>query len=73
MTDAPVLDLRDVTFGYTPGDTLIDIDRLSVAAGESVFLRGASGTGKSTLLGLIGGILVPRAGEIALVGTDLAT
>ncbi|WP_298914345.1 ABC transporter ATP-binding protein [uncultured Algimonas sp.] len=73
MSAEPVLSLQDVTFGYAPGDTLIDIDRFCVAPGESVFLRGASGTGKSTLLGLIGGILVPRSGRISLCGTDLTT
>jgi putative ABC transport system ATP-binding protein len=73
MSTEAVLRLEGVRFGYTPDQTLIDIDRLEIARGESVFLRGASGTGKSTLLGLIGGILVPRDGTIALCGEDLTT
>ncbi|MEM7728409.1 MAG: ATP-binding cassette domain-containing protein [Pseudomonadota bacterium] len=72
MSTEPVLRLKGVTFGYGPDDTLIDIGDFAVAPGESVFLRGASGTGKSTLLGLIGGILLPRTGTIALCGSDLA-
>ncbi|TDE35937.1 ABC transporter ATP-binding protein/permease [Antarcticimicrobium sediminis] len=44
---------------------------LSVAAGESVALRGPSGTGKSTLLDLAAGLLRPEAGQITVAGRPL--
>ena len=35
-------------------------------------VTGGPGGGKSTLLGLIGGVLVPQRGSVRLLGTDLA-
>lgn len=55
---------------HTPAACL-DIPRFAVAAGESVFLHGPSGGGKSTLLGLLGGVAVPERGTIELLGSDI--
>ena len=46
----------------------VDID---IDAGEMVALLGPSGTGKSTLLRLLGGLIQPTAGRIFLGGRDL--
>ena len=43
----------------------------AVAAGESVAIVGASGSGKPTLLGLLAGLDVPSSGSVKLQGTDL--
>ena len=51
----------------------IDIERLDVTAGETVFLHGPSGCGKSTLLSLLAGVLVADAGRTLLLGHDWAT
>ncbi len=50
---------------------MIDGLDLAVAAGETVAIVGASGTGKSTLLHLLGGIDRPSAGEILFEGRRL--
>lgn len=71
MSTEPVLHLDQVTFGWEPQQTLIDIQGFSIAPGESVFLRGPSGSGKSTLLGLIGGVIVPQGGRILIDQEDL--
>ncbi|MDB5998917.1 MAG: methionine transporter ATP-binding protein, partial [Rhizobacter sp.] len=47
---------------------VLDVAQFSVDAGERVFLRGPSGTGKSTLLGLVGGVLVPQQGSVSVLG-----
>ena len=47
---------------------VIDIDLFDLADGEHVALVGGSGTGKTTLLHLIAGILTPDSGRI-LLGT----
>lgn len=52
-------------------DPCLDIPGFEVAAGERVFLHGPSGGGKSTLLGLLGGIAIPERGGIALLGRDM--
>lgn len=47
------------------------IDDFRLGAGERVFLRGPSGSGKSSLLSLIGGVVTPQAGEVAVAGQVL--
>ncbi|MBJ6136773.1 ABC transporter ATP-binding protein [Marinobacter litoralis] len=39
--------------------------------GEHLFLRGPSGTGKSTLLSLLAGMMLPESGSVNLLGTQL--
>ncbi len=72
MSIDPVLQLKDLSFGYGSAPDLINIERFSMARGESLFLRGPSGSGKSTLLGLIGGVLTPRAGQINLCSSEMS-
>ena len=48
----------------------VAIDHLEIAAGSTLFLHGPSGGGKSTLLGLLAGVLLPREGRVTLLGQD---
>src|SRR3989442_13955394 len=52
--------------------TILDGLSLAVEPGAVVAIVGESGTGKSTLLNLIGGLESPDAGRIELTGTGLA-
>lgn len=45
---------------------------LSVKRGERIAVVGASGTGKSTLLHLLGGLDLPTAGEIFVIGQQMS-
>jgi len=47
---------------------LLEVDHLSIIAGERFFLQGDSGSGKSSLLSLLTGITTPQKGEIELLG-----
>ena len=49
MTD-DVFEFRDVSFGYEGKPLILDGVNLSIAVGEFVCIRGASGAGKSSLL-----------------------
>lgn len=70
MSAAPVISLEDVQFGY--GTRLVlDIPRLWVEQGSSVLLRGISGGGKSTLLDLLAGVLLPGKGRVEVAGHAL--
>lgn len=64
----PIVQMRDVQFGWRSDSTLLSIQDFRIARGERVFLRGPSGSGKSTLLGLIGGVLTPRSGSVHVEG-----
>ncbi len=51
---------------------VVDVPAYALDAGEQVALRGESGSGKTTFLHLIAGLLSPDAGELLLDGRDLA-
>jgi len=67
-----LLTLDNLCYAW-PGSPAPVIDglNLTLAQGERVFLAGASGDGKSTLLGLIGGLTTPDSGTIDFDGTEL--
>ena len=67
-----VIDMRDVQFGWSNDHPLLGIDRLVVGAGERVFVHGPSGSGKSSLLGLLAGVTTPQRGTVSVLGTDIA-
>lgn len=75
MTDAIVLSCRGLAKTYAEGDlrtpVFADID-MQVRRGETVAIVGASGAGKSTLLHLLGGLDVPSAGEVDVVGKPMS-
>lgn len=66
------IELKGVAFGYNPAKPPVvhDID-LEIPAGKSVALVGGSGAGKTTVLRLIEGVLMPSAGEILFDSTRL--
>ncbi|WP_433227906.1 ATP-binding cassette domain-containing protein [Micromonospora sp. CA-248260] len=66
---ATALSLRAVTFRYGPhADPVLDHLDLDVPVGDHLVIVGASGIGKSTLAGLIAGVLYPQAGTIHVAG-----
>jgi putative ABC transport system ATP-binding protein len=73
---APVLRLCGLrkSFRSPEGDLqpIVDLEKFEIARAEQVALAGASGTGKTTLLHLIAGILEADAGTIEVAGADLS-
>jgi phospholipid/cholesterol/gamma-HCH transport system ATP-binding protein len=62
-----LVEVENVWFGYDEREILKDIN-LVVPRGKVVAIMGLSGCGKTTLLRLIGGALVPDRGEIRVAG-----
>ena len=68
MTGASsLLELRDVTV-VAGGRTILGLDHLALAPGETLCVLGANGAGKSTLLRVAGGLRAPARGELRLDG-----
>ena len=69
----PNTDVRLIGVSKAYGDSpvLTDVD-LEVSHGEFIVVLGRSGTGKSTLLNLIGGLDEPARGEVHLLGRQLS-
>jgi phosphonate transport system ATP-binding protein len=66
----PAVHLEEVRLAV--GDRVVlDVPRLTVAAGEHVAIVGPNGAGKSTLLKLIGGLAEAQQGQVQVLGRCL--
>ena len=71
----PILRAQDLHKSYDLGRRLIEVLHgvsLEIGEGEFLSLQGASGTGKSTLLHLLGGLDDPTSGEVFASGQSLS-
>ncbi len=72
LIQTALLQAEGLSKQVTPERWLFRNLNVSVAAGEQLALRGASGVGKSTLLNLMAGLDVPEEGRVLLNSKDLA-
>lgn len=73
---APVagrIELREVAYRIPKSASNV-LDRVSLAfePGECIVIKGANGSGRSTLLKLLGGLLQPDSGDVLLDGQPMA-
>ncbi len=68
---APVIEFRGVSKRYSGGDVGLNEVSLSIDRGEFVFLVGATGSGKSTVMRLLIKELDPTGGTIRVAGHAL--
>lgn len=61
----PTIQLKDVSFAY-PGakSSVVNGMNLNINAGEIIAIVGPSGAGKTTLIDLMIGVLIPTSGEV---------
>lgn len=68
----PIVELTDLEFAWRGASRpILKIARLALMPAERMFIKGQSGTGKSTLLGLVAGINLPRRGEVRVLARSL--
>lgn len=68
MNDVPVLTCSDLSKSYRVGQPVLDGFHCVLPQGKIIGLLGPNGCGKSTLMKMICGILVPDRGEITICG-----
>jgi phospholipid/cholesterol/gamma-HCH transport system ATP-binding protein len=66
----PAIELRAVSMAFGEKQVFSNVS-FKVGCGETLFLLGATGTGKSVLLKLILGLLKPESGQILIEGRDI--
>ncbi|CAN92810.1 ABC transporter family carbohydrate exporter [Sorangium cellulosum So ce56] len=65
------IELRNVTFGYTPGQPIFEGLDVTIPRGQRVGLVGFSGSGKSTFVSLILRLYDIDSGHILIDGVDI--
>lgn len=68
----PLLEVKDLCFGYTQGQPVLQNVSFKLHRGEMVSLVGRNGAGKSTLSSLICGFLQQSSGTILLNSKDIS-
>ena len=68
-----LLGAHHLSFAYEPENTVLHDVSLKLNAGETLYILGPNGGGKTTLLHLLTGLLTPNSGQVTLVGKDLET
>jgi ATP-binding cassette subfamily C protein len=68
------IDLKDIRFAYSKESVpALDAINLSIRKGQSIGIVGPSGGGKSTLIVIILGLLVPDSGRVSVDDADIMT
>ncbi len=71
----PLIETRDLTLQYSAGTpfakTALDHVSIAVEEGEFVGVIGHTGSGKSSLMQLLNGLLKPTSGQVLLEGKDI--
>ena len=65
-----MLVFRNVTFGYENNNILKDVS-VEFKKGEKVGIYGDSGSGKSTFLDILSGLILPQNGEVLVDGKNI--
>jgi ABC-type lipoprotein export system ATPase subunit len=68
-----MLKTNQLSFQYQGNETQFSFPNIFCESKETVLILGKSGVGKTTLLHLLGGLLMPTQGEIWIQDTNLAT
>lgn len=66
-----LVEISNLCFEHENGRTVFDGVNISIPRGKITAIMGPSGTGKTTLLRLIGGQLLPTSGDVKVAGKSI--
>jgi len=69
--DGNAIDILNVSFGYRPSQDILNRINLSIHPSTITAVIGKSGSGKSTFLRLMNGMVKPREGDVRLLGRPI--
>jgi phospholipid/cholesterol/gamma-HCH transport system ATP-binding protein len=72
IEDMPMIEFKNVTISFSDEVVLKDVN-FRIDPGETKIILGESGSGKSTILKLILGLIKPDSGEIIIEGQNIVT
>lgn len=69
----PIIEFTDVSFSYNSNQEALHNISLTIHAGEIVAILGRNGSGKTTLVRHVIGLHHPSAGQVRVLGKDVAS
>ena len=66
-----MIELESITHAYEKGEPVLRDISFRAAAGEKIVLFGSNGTGKTTLLKILNGLILPESGTFRYKGTPI--
>ncbi|MCI9575768.1 MAG: ABC transporter ATP-binding protein [Clostridiales bacterium] len=67
------VEIRDVSFSYEPGTTLLEHMNVSAKKGDRIAIVGPTGCGKTTIINLLLRFYDVQSGQITIDGVDIRT
>ena len=67
-----MIEIHGLEFRYGEGEFCLRVPKLKIDSGSTVAVIGPSGTGKTTLLNLVAGVLTPRVGRITTKDVEVS-
>ncbi len=69
----PIFSLRDINFVYPGGNEVLKSVNFDLNCGEKIAFTGHNGSGKTTMLHIIMGLLSPTSGQVLFKNTEMKT
>ncbi|AUB57923.1 MULTISPECIES: ABC transporter ATP-binding protein [Methanobacterium] len=67
----PIMEIKGCSFAYDNNENIFEDINFSVSSGDIFCILGANGTGKTTLIKCLTGLMSPHSGEINIDGQDM--
>jgi ATP-binding cassette, subfamily B, bacterial len=65
------IEFNHVSFGYTPGEVILEDVSFAIEAGQVAAFVGPSGGGKTTIINMVARFYDPVSGTVSIDGTDI--